>query len=207
VSQRAKYVLWIGASGVAGLIAGLLVSCHESNPWRGLALIGLPPALLLAPVIRLFGGRGFDWMVLTFIGVFPCYFSTLIGYAIYALIVSYAGAGIPQSFWAQPLSTVLFTTVPTFIGGVPLAVAQLYALRRAAGNATWLIATMLGSAALGPLSFTALGILRCDAAIPPTPLLGVVGGLLYGFVTAMALGMRLSTWTSARNVPRPPIVR
>jgi hypothetical protein len=215
MSRRAAYVAWVAASGIAGLIVGLASSCDAHllrglplavprNVWLGLAVLGAPSAVLLAPLIRVFGGRAFDWAVLTFVGVLLCYFSTFLGFVVYVIAVSYITPLLPPGYSEQPLWAVLSTTIPAFIGGSALAVVQLPALRTAARWKTWIIATMLGSAALGPLTFAAIGFVSCDVSYPSTALLGIAGGLLYGVVTAMALGMRLSTWTRARQ--RPPVV-
>ena len=218
MNRRAAYVVWIAASGVAGVIVGVASSCDAHvlrglpigaprNVWLGLAVLGAPPAVLLAPLIRVFGGRAFDWAVLTFVGVLLCYFSTFLGYLVYVVAVSYITPFLPPGYSDQPIWVVLSTTIPAFIGGSALAVVQLPALRTAARWKTWIIATMLGSAALGPLTFAAIDFVSCDVRYPSTALLGIAGGLLYGVVTAMALGMRLSTWTSARPLPLPPSPR
>lgn len=65
-----------------------------------------------------------------------------------------------------------------------------------------MLGTMTGGAALWPLVYAIAGFVDCGEALGPSALVGAAAGLLYGVSTAVALGMRLSTWTTWR--PRPP---
>jgi hypothetical protein len=81
--------------------------------------------------------------------------------------------------WTLPIVAVL----ACFIGALPLGVLQRYALPAVRGSWSFPLAVMIGAAALSPLVLAII-----SAPVDRTPILGALGGLVYGVATATALG-------------------
>jgi hypothetical protein len=206
VSVRARYTIWIAASAVAGLVVVLALGCGGGSWWRGLIALAIPPALFLAPLIRWFGGHAVRWLLLTVVGVFACYASTFAVYVVIgALMTAFAERGVDGGRFEGWLGTASFLIVMPFLGGVALGILQLPAVGRASRSPAWIVATMVGSVAIGPIAFLAvLGGETCRPSSVPWWIVGMAGGLIYGIATAIALGLRPRTLIGAPPRPLPP---
>jgi hypothetical protein len=191
----ARYAVWIATSAAAGLFVGLVFGCGSGGRWW-LGLLGLaaPPALFLAPQIRAFGGHAIRWLVLTVIGVFASYASTFVAFVAVAGIIGLFTQGYRGGQFLGSFETPMLLVVVPALGGAALGLVQLPALGHASRWRSWIIATMIGSGAVGPVAFFAvLAGTSCVAGIAPMWIVGIAGGLIYGVATAVALGMRLTT--------------
>ena len=179
---RDPYVAWVGASVVAGVVVSLVNIAGV--PLLGVAFLALAPALILSPIVAMFEGNPVLWIVLTLLGVAVTVATT---YLTFVLLFVGLGALLP-TLWPGASSAPLWTlpvvaALACFIGAFPLGVLQRYALPAVRGAWSFPLATMLGAAALSPLVLAII-----NAPVDRTPILGALGGLVYGVATATALG-------------------
>jgi len=182
VKTRDPYVAWVGASVVAGVVVSLVNIAGV--PLLGVAFLALAPALILSPIVAMFEGNPVLWIVLTLLGVAVTVATT---YLTFVLLFVGLGALLP-TLWPGTSSAPLWTlpvvaALACFIGAFPLGVLQRYALPAVRGAWSFPLATMLGAAALSPLVLAII-----NAPVDRTPILGALGGLVYGVATATALG-------------------
>jgi hypothetical protein len=182
VKTRDPYVAWVGASVVAGVVVSLVNIAGV--PLLGVAFLALAPALILSPIVAMFEGNPVLWIVMTLLGVAVTVGTT---YLTFVLVFVGLGALLP-TLWPGASSAPLWTlpvvaALACFIGAFPLGVLQRYALPAVRGAWSFPLATMLGAAALSPLVLAII-----NAPVDRTPILGVLGGLVYGVATATALG-------------------
>jgi hypothetical protein len=182
VKTRDPYVAWVGASVVAGVVVSLVNIAGV--PLLGVAFLALAPALILSPIVAMFEGNPVLWIVMTLLGVAVTVGTT---YLTFVLLFVGLGALLP-TLWPGASSAPLWTlpvvaALACFIGAFPLGVLQRYALPAVRGAWSFPLATMLGAAALSPLVLAII-----NAPVDRTPILGALGGLVYGVATATALG-------------------
>jgi hypothetical protein len=153
-------------------------------PLLGVAFLALAPALILSPIVAMFEGNPVLWIAMTLLGVAVTVGTT---YLTFVLLFVGLGALLP-TLWPGASSAPLWTlpvvaALACFIGAFPLGVLQRYALPAVRGAWSFPLATMLGAAALSPLVLAII-----NAPVDRTPILGALGGLVYGVATATALG-------------------
>jgi hypothetical protein len=183
VKPRDPYVAWVAASVAAGGLVGVLIS-FAGSPLLSVMFLALAPALILSPVVAMFGGRPVLWILTTFLGVGFTFATTyvsflLLAFGLGAVLPTVAPGNGSAPGWTLPVVAAL----ACFIGAVPLGVLQSLALPAVRGSWAFPLAVMIGAAALSPLVLAII-----NAPVNRSPLLGVFGGLAYGVATATALG-------------------
>jgi hypothetical protein len=206
VTSVGRKLVWIATSCAAGLIASVLLQCGSDSlarpdaALRGLASLAIPPGLVLAPVIRLFGGSPIGWSVLTVVGVLLSSILTIVGFGATAVFFAVADSlGVTPGL-SEVVKLWMASIASAWFGGAALGFAQLPALPVGTRWLRWILATMCGSAAVGPLAFAAL-LGACESYGLPVVLLGLGGGLIYGISTALALPAA----STAASEPQPPL--
>jgi hypothetical protein len=152
----------------------------------------------------MFHGHALIWMIATAVGVAVSYLATYASFIVIGLAVTIVAQALgvpPGTRWAD-LAFAVFAAGTCFVGSAPLGVIQMAALPQERADRRWVLGTMAGGAAVWPLVYAIAGSVDCGDALGPSPLMGAAAGLLYGLSTAVALGMRVSTWTTWP--PRPP---
>jgi hypothetical protein len=191
-----RRVAWVAAAAVAGLVEGQ-VATYRPDFWRGMFVLGFIPGTLQGLVLWRSEPVAFArWLAATQLGA-VCTFVFTIGAVL--LMGSIAGllervvTGRDFSSGGAPsvLGYVLFFA-SIFIGGAGLGGLQVVAFPRRERRARWVFATMLGSVAVAPIAIPAVGLTSEPPFGAPTQLVGLIGGLLYGGVTAIALPARPS---------------
>jgi hypothetical protein len=187
-----RRITWIAVSALAGLIAGQLVTC-PGDFWRGIFVLGFVPGTLQALV--LWRSQPFlfvRWLALTQLGVITTYVFSFAGLAAVASVVL---AVVPTSEPSQraapsPVGLLVFLA-GFFIGGAGLGGVQVTGFPRQQRRARWVFATMLGSVAVAPIAFVLVGLGDCQGPYGvPNQVYGVIGGSLYGLITATVLPPR-----------------
>jgi hypothetical protein len=183
VKPRDPYVAWVAASVAAGGLVGVLIS-FAGSPLLSVMFLALAPALILSPVVAMFGGRPVLWILTTFLGVGFTFATTyvsflLLAFGLGAVLPTVAPGNGSAPGWTLPVVAAL----ACFIGALPLGVLQRYALPVVRSAWSFPVATMFGAAALSPLVLAIIG-----APLGWPPLVGAIGGLAYGVATAIALG-------------------
>lgn len=196
--ERDPYGAWVAASVAAGALVGVLV-LFAGGMWLSVTFLALAPALLLSPIVAMFGGRPVLWMLTTFLGVWLTFAATyvtflLLAIGLGALLPTLAPGARSAPDWTLPVLAAL----ACFIGAVPLGVLQRYALPAVRSTWSFPLATMLGAAALSPLALGIIGV-----PFGPPPLVGALGGLGYGLATAIALGLAYAAGSSGSQRPVP----
>ncbi|HEV8229518.1 MAG TPA: hypothetical protein VGQ86_06140 [Candidatus Limnocylindria bacterium] len=188
MSPFGPYVTWIIASVAAGGIVGVLLPCPSDVP-KGVLVLAVTPAALLAIVVPRFGGSPARWLFATLVGVTLSFPATYVVFVFMALQLNALTPG--QNFRPDTLVGALnlaaFTGTACFIGAAPLGVLQLFALPRERRSRTFVIAVMLGAASLYPIVLAIVGSFDCRDRLGPASFAGAAGGLVYGFATAAAL--------------------
>jgi len=192
-----RRVAWLAAAAAAGLIAGQLAT-YPGEFWRGLFVLGFVPGILQGFVLwRSEPVALLRWLAATQFGVVCTYV-----FSVGALVLVGSVAGLvarvvtgrdPSDLGAPPFLGWAIFYVSFFIGGAGLGGLQVTAFPRRQRRARWVIATMFGSVAVAPIALALVG-LSFDAPLGlPTQVLGLLGGSLYGLVTAIALPPRPAT--------------
>ena len=96
----------------------------------------------------------------------------------------FSGGGAPS------LLGYLLFAVAVFIGGAGMGGLQVAVFPRRERRVRWVLATMLGSVAVAPIAIPLLGLTSEPPFGLPLQVVGLVGGSLYGVVTAIALPPR-----------------
>jgi len=133
-----------------------------------------------------------SWLALTQLGVVTTYVFTvaaLLGLAgLVALVAPSAMSSAPSAPEAPSFAGWLLFISAFFIGGVGLGGLQLAGFPRRDRRAGWVFATMVGSVAVAPIAIAVTGFGSCQGPLGlPNQLVGVIGGSLYGLVTAITL--------------------
>ena len=189
VFAETRRLAWLATSAAAGLIVGQLAACH-GDFWQGIFILGLVPGILQGLVLwRTHPLVLVRWLVLTQLGVVTTYVFTFaalfgLGSLVFPIAPSAASGAAPG---APSLVGWLLFISAFFVGGVGLGGLQVTGFPRQERRVRWILATMLGSVAVAPIAFVLVGLGSCDAYGVPNQVLGLVGGSLYGVVTAVAL--------------------
>ena len=186
-----RRIVWLASSAAAGLIVGQLAVCH-GDFWRGIFILGFVPGILQGLVLwRTQPFVLLRWLALTQLGVITTFvfsmFALLVVSSLLFLIPSAASATAPSAAAAPSLASWLFFFSGFFIGGAGLGGLQVTGFPRHDRRIRWVLATMFGSVAVAPIAFVLVGLGSCDAYGVPNQVLGLIGGSLYGVVTAIAL--------------------
>jgi MFS family permease len=181
----------LAASAAAGLIVGQLAVCH-GDFWRGIFILGLVPGILQGLVLwRTQPFLLVRWLALTQLGVVTTFvfsmFALLVVSSLLALLTSPASAAAPSAPAAPSIASGLAFFSGFFIGGAGLGGLQVTGFPRHDRRIRWVLATMLGSVSVAPTAFVLVGLGSCEAYGVPNQVLGLIGGSLYGIVTAIAL--------------------
>jgi len=182
VRARDPYVAWV----VASVVAGALVSVINiaGSPLLSVGFLALAPALILSPVVAMFEGNPVVWILSTLAGVGIALVTTYLAFlglflGLSALVPTLWPGATSAPDWTLPI----VAATACFIGAVPLGVLQRYALPPVRGSWSFPLAVMIGAAALSPLVLAII-----SAPVDRTPILGALGGLVYGVATVTALG-------------------
>jgi MFS family permease len=187
-----RRIAWIAVSAVAGLIAGQLVVC-PGEFWRGIFVLGFVPGILQGFVLwrsQLF--RMVSWLALTQFGVVTTFvFSAAAVVFMFWLVSAVVPVSEPSDRTAPSLVGWLAFLSGSLIGGAGLGGLQVTGFPRQQRRARWVLATMLGCIAVAPIAIAVTGIGSCQGPLGlPNQLVGIIGGSLYGLVTALALPPR-----------------
>lgn len=184
-----RRIAWIAVSAVSGLIVGQLVVC-PGGFWRGIFVLGFVPGMLQGLVLwrsqPLFFVR---WLALTQFGVITAYVFTLVALLGLAGLVNLLVPAMEPSERAGPsfVGWLIFFAA-FFIGGAGLGGLQVTGFPRRQRHARWVLATMLGCAAVAPIAVAVTGLGSCEGPLGlPNQLVGIIGGSLYGLITAITL--------------------
>jgi hypothetical protein len=182
VKTRDPYVAWVAASAGAGTLVALVNIA--GIPLLGVAFLALAPALILSPIVAMFEGNPVLWVVSTLLGAGIAVITTYLAFlglfvGLGALLPTLWPGATSAPDWTLPIVAAL----ASFIGAFPLGVLQRYALPAVRGSWSFPLAVMIGAAALSPLVLAII-----SAPVDRTPILGALGGLVYGVATATALG-------------------
>jgi hypothetical protein len=182
VKTRDPYVAWVAASAGAGTLVALVNIA--GIPLLGVAFLALAPALILSPIVAMFEGNPVLWIVSTLLGAGIAVITTYLAFlglfvGLGALVPTLWPGATSAPDWTLPIVAAL----ACFIGAFPLGVLQRYALPAVRGSWSFPLAVMIGAAALSPLVLAII-----SAPVDRTPILGALGGLVYGVATATALG-------------------
>ena len=182
MKTRDPYVAWVAASVAAGTLVAVIN--FAGIPILGAAFLALAPALILSPIVAMFEGNPVLWIVLTLLGVGVTVVTTYLTFlalfvGLSALLPTLWPGATSAPDWTLPVVAVL----ACFIGAFPLGVLQRHALPAVRGSWSFPLAVMIGAAALSPLVLAII-----SAPVDRTPILGALGGLVYGVATATALG-------------------
>jgi hypothetical protein len=182
VKTRDPYVAWVAASAGAGTLVALVNIA--GIPLLGVAFLALAPALILSPIVAMFEGNPVLWIVSTLLGAGIAVITTYLAFlglfvGLGALLPTLWPGATSAPDWTLPIVAAL----ACFIGAFPLGVLQRYALPAVRGSWSFPLAVMIGAAALSPLVLAII-----SAPVDRTPILGALGGLVYGVATATALG-------------------
>ena len=179
---RDPYVAWV----VASVVAGALVSVVNiaGSPLLSVGFLAFAPALILSPVVAMFEGNPVVWILSTLAGVGIALVTTYLAFlglflGLSALVPTLWPGATSAPDWTLPI----VAATACFIGAVPLGVLQRYALPPVRGSWSFPLAVMIGAAALSPLVLAII-----SAPVDRTPILGALGGLVYGVATVTALG-------------------
>jgi hypothetical protein len=182
VKNRDPYVAWVVASVIAGALVALINIA--GSPLLSVAFLALAPALILSPIVAMFGGHPVLWILTTFLGVGTTFVTTYVTFLLLAVGLDAVLPTLSPGATSAPLWTLpVVAALACFIGAVPLGVLQSLALPAVRGSWAFPLAVMIGAAALSPLVLAIV-----NAPVDRSPLLGVFGGLAYGVATAIAFG-------------------
>jgi hypothetical protein len=188
MSARGPYGAWVLASLIAGGIVGLSVPCPPET-WRSVFVLAATPAMVLAFFVRSFGGSPTRWLLTTAAGVALSTLATSAAFLLMSLLLN-ALLGGQAIRYPTPLGVISLAALGAtacFIGAVPLGVLQLLALPRRDRRWQFVLAVMIGAAALAPLVLAVIGAPDCRGLFGPPVFTGALGGLVYGAATAAAL--------------------
>ena len=129
------------------------------------------------------------WLALTQFGVVTTYVFTLAALLGLASLVPPLVPAVEPSERNGPLLIgwlVFFSAF--FIGGAGLGGLQVTGFPRQQRRAQWVLATMLGCVAVAPIAIAVTGLGSCEGPLGlPNQLVGILGGSLYGLITAVTL--------------------
>ena len=192
MKNRDPYVAWVVASVIAGALVALINIA--GSPLLSVAFLALAPALILSPIVAMFGGHPLLWILTTFLGVGITFVTTYVSFLLLAVGLGAVLPTLSPGTTSAPLWTLpVVAALACFIGAVPLGVLQSLALPAVRGSWTFPLAVMIAAAALSPLVLAII-----NAPVDRSPLLGVFGGLAYGVATATALGRAFAARPDAR---------
>jgi len=186
-----RRIAWLAASAVAGFITGQLVIC-PGEFWRGIFILGFIPGTLQGLV--LWRSQPFlliRWLALTQFGVVTTYVFTFAALVVGSFVSSVVPSSEPSQRAAPSLIGGLVLFFGFFIGGAGLGGLQVTGFPRHERRVRWVLATMLGSVAVAPIALVLVGLGDCKGPYGvPNQVYGLLGGSLYGLVTAFALPPR-----------------
>ena len=187
-----RRLAWIAISAAAGLAAGQLVVC-PGEFWRGIFVLGFVPGILQGFVLwRSRPFRLVSWLALTQFGVVTTFVFTAAGVAfMFWLLSIVVPSSEPSDRTAPSLVGWLAFFSGFLIGGTGLGGLQVTGFPRQQRRARWVLATMLGCVAVAPIAIAVTGFGSCQGPLGlPNQLVGMIGGSVYGLVTALALPPR-----------------
>jgi hypothetical protein len=181
--QRMRmWVLWVVASGLGGLLGGLVagaVGALAPNALAGVEAIALFALLLSIPqwlVLREYVPRAFMWVLLTTAG-------TLFGRGLSSLAFFLASPTLLRPTVTSDAGAMMTLSLFAAFVGVVVALFQLAVLRPSRSSAGWWVLTS---------AFAGIPITWAVGWNTPTTLeAGVMSGTLYGSITGLALAWLL----------------
>ena len=187
-----RRLAWFVAAAAAGLIVGQ-VSANPPDAWRGIFVLGFVPGILQGLVLwRAEPVAPLRWLAATQLGVVCTYVFSVGAFFLVGSVAGLVGravTGLDLSGVDAPLAGLALFVAAFFIGGAGLGGLQVTAFPRRERRVRWVLATMLGSVAVAPIAMAL--VLSSDPPFGlPNQLVGLIGGSLYGIVTAIALPSR-----------------